>query len=145
MKALEQVRSTGKLVQSQLVGVPYAVPASSAVIRDAQGQLQRRPPLSRTHSAPLPLGGHLLNQPPFILSQQEALLAENKKLYLKQVGSSYSLLWYTYMLHLYNHYQLSTRRYRLIKMTMRIIIAVCTDSYVSYCPRYQRQPSANHI
>ena len=84
MKALEQARSTGKLVQSQLVGVPYAVPPSSAVIRDAQGQLTRRPPLSRTHSAPLPLGHHLLNQP-LLLSQQEALLAENKKLYLKQV------------------------------------------------------------
>ena len=80
MKALEQARSTGKLVQSQLVGVPYAVPA----LRDAQGQLQRRPPLSRTHSAPLPLGHPLLNQP--LLLKQEALLAENKKVYLKQVS-----------------------------------------------------------
>ncbi len=96
MKALEQARSTGKLVAAPLVGVPYAVPPGCGGVgvaggvgllhRDAQG---RRPPLSRTHSAPLPLGGHLLNQS--LLLQQEALLAENKKLYLKQVSRKQSV------------------------------------------------------
>ncbi len=76
MKALEQARSTGKLTQGQVAGVPYTLPT---------GQLTRRAPLNRTHSAPLPLGPPLLNQS-LLLHQQEALLAENKKLYLKQVG-----------------------------------------------------------
>ena len=44
-----------------------------------------RRPLNRTHSAPLPLGHPLLNQP-YMLQQHEQLLKENQKLYLKQVS-----------------------------------------------------------
>ena len=92
IKALEQAHSTGKLTQSQvasMAGVPYTVrnnmsmnPITDAQV--AQARIHQRR-LIRTQSAPLPLGQPgLLTQPGLLLQQQEQLLKENHKLYLKQ-------------------------------------------------------------
>jgi len=93
MKTLEQ-GSTGKLASASGVaamhhGVPYTVPNNGSPITDAQAahaRLHRYAvrPLNRTHSAPLPLGPPLLPQSGLLLHQQEQLIKENQKLYLKQ-------------------------------------------------------------